>query len=271
MHSVYHSSSSLHHQSPNPSCELKMRLISLLLSSAAAAWQLSSSLWLSMLLLLLSLLRQCDAQQLLPELTDEAEVLLHPKFKRGYGEIREGSYIIGLLPEAVEVAADVAKSLINETLADEDGVVRAILQHAFFGFHWTEPTSKERRYAVLKRLLASSLVEFIEEDQKVGFVQTASDESVSSSNGNSTTGTGTGTGTGTDQICPPWGIDRIDQIGIPVNGVYHYDWTGSSVDAYVLDTGIRESMSDCHILLDSLYSPSTAHIAYFTNRRPFST
>jgi subtilisin family serine protease len=36
-----------------------------------------------------------------------------------------------------------------------------------------------------------------------------------------------------------WGIDRIDQRNRPLNGTYIYNWTGSGVRAYVIDTGIR--------------------------------
>ncbi len=36
-----------------------------------------------------------------------------------------------------------------------------------------------------------------------------------------------------------WGIDRIDQRDLPLNGVYNYDYTGAGVNVYVIDTGIR--------------------------------
>jgi subtilisin family serine protease len=41
------------------------------------------------------------------------------------------------------------------------------------------------------------------------------------------------------QFTAPWGLDRIDQVGIPLSGSYTYETTGSSVDAYIFDTGIR--------------------------------
>ena len=38
-----------------------------------------------------------------------------------------------------------------------------------------------------------------------------------------------------------WGLDRIDQRDRPLNGTYVYNWTGSGVRAYIIDTGIRTS------------------------------
>jgi subtilisin family serine protease len=41
------------------------------------------------------------------------------------------------------------------------------------------------------------------------------------------------------QTNPPWGLDRIDQRNRPLSGTYTYNWTGSGVRVYVIDTGIR--------------------------------
>ncbi|HEX6184460.1 MAG TPA: S8 family peptidase [Pyrinomonadaceae bacterium] len=43
------------------------------------------------------------------------------------------------------------------------------------------------------------------------------------------------------QTSPPWGLDRIDQRNRPLSGTYTYNWTGSGVRVYVIDTGIRTS------------------------------
>lgn len=43
------------------------------------------------------------------------------------------------------------------------------------------------------------------------------------------------------QSNPPWGLDRIDQRNLPLSGTYTYNWTGSGVRAYIIDTGIRTS------------------------------
>jgi subtilisin family serine protease len=42
---------------------------------------------------------------------------------------------------------------------------------------------------------------------------------------------------------PPWGLDRIDQRNRPLSATYTYNWTGSGVRVYVIDTGIRTTHS----------------------------
>src|SRR6266542_1170251 len=46
---------------------------------------------------------------------------------------------------------------------------------------------------------------------------------------------------GTQTNPPSWGLDRIDQRNLPLNGSYTFPNTASNVHAYIIDTGIRFS------------------------------
>lgn len=46
------------------------------------------------------------------------------------------------------------------------------------------------------------------------------------------------------QSSPAWGLDRIDQINLPLDSGYSFNTTADSVTAYVIDTGVANSHSD---------------------------
>jgi subtilisin family serine protease len=48
----------------------------------------------------------------------------------------------------------------------------------------------------------------------------------------------------TTQSNATWGLDRIDQRALPLNGTYTYTPTGAGVNVYIIDTGIRFSHSE---------------------------
>jgi subtilisin family serine protease len=85
--------------------------------------------------------------------------------------------------------------------------VHHVYSHALKGYSATLPQ------AALARLLADKRVAAIELD---GIMRA------------STTQTGA-----------TWGIDRIDQANLPLNGTFNYIKTGAGVKIYVIDTGIR--------------------------------
>jgi len=43
----------------------------------------------------------------------------------------------------------------------------------------------------------------------------------------------------TAQSNAPWGLDRIDQRYLPLDGIYNYNATASTIRAYILDTGLQ--------------------------------
>jgi subtilisin family serine protease len=48
----------------------------------------------------------------------------------------------------------------------------------------------------------------------------------------------------TTQTNAPWGLDRIDQATLPLNGTFRYAATGAGVKAYVVDSGVRATHTD---------------------------
>ena len=73
--------------------------------------------------------------------------------------------------------------------------------------------------AALEELRNNPRVKYIEQDQKAHIV-------------------------GSQSPTPSWGLDRSDQHLLPLDATYNYNQTGSNIDAYIFDTGIRLTHSD---------------------------
>ena len=88
----------------------------------------------------------------------------------------------------------------------------AVYEHALKGFVVTLPPGLAARLA---------------DDERVAYVEQDAEVTASAT-----------------QTGATWGLDRIDQRALPLNGSYTYNNTGSGVTAYIIDTGIRLTHSD---------------------------
>ena len=87
----------------------------------------------------------------------------------------------------------------------------------------------DRKYTALKGYsakLSAKQLEQVRQDPSVAYVE--QDQKVTAS---------------TTQTGATWGLDRIDQRNLPLNGTYTYTPTGAGVKAYIIDTGILTSHS----------------------------
>ncbi|XVV06248.1 S8 family peptidase [Actinosynnema sp. CA-248983] len=115
-----------------------------------------------------------------------------------------GSFIVKLKDGSAATA---------EKLAGQyGGKVDRVFRNALNGFTVSLPES------AAKRLAANPAVDYVEQDQVLRLQATQTNP-------------------------PSWGLDRIDQRDLPLNSSYSYTSTGSGVNVYVIDTGVRISHS----------------------------
>jgi len=123
----------------------------------------------------------------------------------------ENQYIVVLDDAVVGEKGDysIAPYIAAEMAANYKGKIKHVYKYALNGF------AVEMSEAEAEALSLDFRVKFVEEDGVVTADAT--------------------------QTNPPWGLDRIDQRNRPLNGTYVYNWTGSGVRVYIIDTGIRTS------------------------------
>jgi subtilisin family serine protease len=159
-----------------------------------------------LLALMLLALAPADARQ-----QDVAERRSTAKFHRKGNRAIPNQYIVVLDEDAAGVVGDYAATLgrVQDVLRTTAAVATHVYAFAIRGFaaHMSEPEAAA--------LSADPRVRFVEEDSIMEAVVT--------------------------QTNTPWGLDRIGQRALPLNGAYSYTSTGSGVNAYIIDTGIRRT------------------------------
>lgn len=135
------------------------------------------------------------------------------KFRKNANKI-ENSYIVVLDDEVVGEKGlfSIAPYIASELATTHRGKIKHVYQNALNGF------AVEMTEADAEALSQDFRVKFVEEDGTVTVDVT--------------------------QNNPPWGLDRIDQRNRPLSGTYTYNFTGSGVRVYVIDTGIRTTHNE---------------------------
>jgi subtilisin family serine protease len=112
----------------------------------------------------------------------------------------------------------VFKNSVSNPAAEATNVMRGlggqvdhIYSHALKGFAATLPE------AALQGIRNNPNVDYIEQDQTVALNQTPT----------------------SPEYQATWGLDRIDQADRPLDTLYHFNYTGAGVNAFIIDTGIR--------------------------------
>jgi subtilisin family serine protease len=125
----------------------------------------------------------------------------------------ENSYIVVLDDSVIGERGrfSIAPYVASELAATHRGNLKHVYQNALNGF------AVEMSAEDAERLSMDFRVKYVEEDGTVTADATQSN--------------------------PPWGLDRIDQRSRPLNASYTFNWTGSGVRVYVIDTGLRASHS----------------------------
>ena len=121
------------------------------------------------------------------------------------GQMLVNRYIVTFKPSVANPSLEADK-----LMKGNGGQIHFKYSTAIKGFAATLPA------AALNALRNNPNIESIEQDKTVRLNQTAA-----------------------TQTGATWGLDRVDQLDRPLDSLYHYNYAGTGVTAFVIDTGIR--------------------------------
>ncbi|NUT93304.1 MAG: S8 family peptidase [Saccharothrix sp.] len=139
-----------------------------------------------------------------------ASSLLASPAQAAEGEIRAADAAEKVQNSFIVKLKDGSAASADRLAGQYGGKVDRVFSAALNGFTVSLPES------AAKRLAANPAVEYVEQDQVFHLQATQTNP-------------------------PSWGLDRIDQRDLPLNSSYSYTSTGSGVNVYVIDTGVRIS------------------------------
>lgn len=155
------------------------------------------------IILVLSLLGCQDQQSYNPQEPTVQTSTTPPQFLKASPQTRIPDSYIVVFKEDVTKVSENAELMAKQI----GGKIKYVYTSAVKGFAVNVPEQ------AIKGLINNPNIAYIEEDQVV---------SISVTQTNAT-----------------WGIDRVDQRDLPLSTTYNYDQTGSGIDVYIIDTGIR--------------------------------
>jgi subtilisin family serine protease len=149
--------------------------------------------------------------------------------KPGHGRVIEGQYIVVLNDDAD-----------GATVARRTGVsAQRVYTSALKGF------SARLSASQLRAVRRDSSVKYVEPDALATVNKPSPQAPTKAPAGGAAVGPHTLPPTGqTVQTGATWGIDRVDQRNLPLNGIYRYTSKGNGVTAYIIDTGIYTAHSN---------------------------
>ena len=166
---------------------------------------------------------------LTPEVIPPAAKLIIPE----NGVVIPDQYIVVLKPETVK---EMDAAGITASIEAMGGKIGYLYDAAFKGYSAYLPAEQ------LSKVLADPAVDYVEADTVIS-IDTSADAAAPEAVAADTT-----------QYGVTWGLDRIDQRSLPLNGQYKYENAAASVHVYVIDTGILSTHVDFGLRVKSGYT-----------------